>query len=115
MPDLIEVIRGDTPTVRVGPVKRNGVPVNFTGAEATLTVKADPDDVSALFQKTGILATIVTTNDGFDFVLTTAETDDPPGEYVWDVQVVESGGSPITTFPDRPPGIWRILADVNRA
>jgi hypothetical protein len=122
MPDHFDIIRGDTPTIRVGPVRRPdaaGVlqPVNLAGASGKLTAKqalADADP--GVFQKTGTLTTIVTTNDGMKFTLAAGDTSglEPGDELLWDAQIVESDGTK-TTFPDHGPGTMRIVGDVTLA
>ena len=123
MPDHIDIVRGDTPTIRVGPVRRrNGAgvmqPVNLVGAQGKLTAKAAlaDADASAVFQKTGTVTTLVDTNDGMEFVLAGADTSGLAVgiELLWDVQIIEAGGTK-TTFPKHGPGTFRIVGDVTLA
>ncbi|MGH8984912.1 MAG: hypothetical protein ACRDY6_13700 [Acidimicrobiia bacterium] len=116
MPDHLDIIRGDTPTIRLGPIRRNGANVNLTGATTlALTVKQLIADAGHVFQKAGTLKTVETTNDSVEFVLASADTDGlTPGDtLVYDIQIVEANGTK-TTFPKGGPGTLLIVADVNR-
>lgn len=122
MPDHIDLIRGDTPKIRVGPVRRPDAsgtlqPVNLTGATGKLTAKqalADAD-VNAVFQKSGVVTTILTANDGMEFALDAADTAGLTvgDELLWDAQITEAGGT-VTTFPKHGPGTFLIVGDITR-
>lgn len=110
----LSMVRGDTPTFRVGPVQRldeNDVlqDVDLTGASGTMTVR-DRLGGSVLFTVTAAFDEVNA------YVLCQpADTDtadlDPSNNYVYDIQIEESDGT-ITTFPEKGYGKFRLRRGV---
>ncbi len=111
MASSIEVTRGDTPTIRVGPITRDGTEVDLTGASATMTARRTLNSAVAFS----------TTDAEFDiddaYVLVHLVEDDTegltPGKYVYDVEVIEADGTK-TTFPEGGSGRLKLKADVTQ-
>lgn len=108
MADNLVVVRGDTPMIRVGPVTRDDVEVNLTGASAIMTVRRK-FGAPVEFTRT---ATFDVPNAYILVTLQEANTlNMTPGSYIYDVELTESDGT-ITTFPSKGYGKFTLKADV---
>jgi hypothetical protein len=101
-PQDIKIYRGDTPTIRCT-IKSysTGQALNLTDYTAIMTVKRQPydDDVDALFQLTGTIASPTT---GIaTFSPTNAQTTKFVGEYYYDIQIYKSGPDVKTVIAGR--------------
>lgn len=112
----LKMTRGDTPTIRVGPVVRKdnaGVDqlVNLTGASAKMTVRQSIGSAQ-LFQ---VVATFDVAN-GYILCKPSAANTLAlaPGNYVYDVELTEADGT-ITTFPAKGNEKLVLQADVTHA
>lgn len=104
----LKMTRGDTPTIKVGPVVRDNVLVNLTGASAKLSVRKSLTS-AVLFQVT---ATFDVPNGYIKCKPSAANTLAlEPGNYVYDVELVEADGT-ITTFPAKGNEKLILQADV---
>jgi hypothetical protein len=111
MADNLTVVRGDTPTIRVGPVTRDDVEVDLTGASATMTVRRSVGATTEFTQ-----SATFDLDDAYILVeLDAADTSGmTPGAYIYDVQLTEADGT-ITTFPTRGYGKFKLVPDVTHA
>jgi hypothetical protein len=87
MNNTIRIRQGDSRIFPI-PVKLNGVPYNLTGHKAIITVKKNTSqtDSAAIIQK--IFQEIPNPELGVIlFDVRRADSNNAPGEYVWDVQI----------------------------
>jgi hypothetical protein len=122
MPTLINITatRGDTWTIRFGPITEEGVPISMVGAKAWFTVKsidAEDADVDALIQITEAVDAVkgqitLNTSDSTALALVKpAVTRLAPGTYAIDLQV-KYGDAKIGT-PAK--GTIKVTRDVSHA
>lgn len=108
MADNLVVVRGDTPTIRVGPVQREEVDVDLTGAAAVMTVRRKIG-AAVEFAQTATFdiaeAYILVDLDAADTVNMST------GQYIYDIQLTEADGR-ITTFPSKGYGKFKLVPDV---
>lgn len=102
--------RGDTYGVTITITDDSNAAFDLTGYVVTLTVnsvKNPADDTTELFKITGTVAT--PTNGVAVFTPTSANTNQAPGKYYYDIQLVGNGNvyTPIK-------GVFRIVQDINK-
>ncbi len=98
MSDPIELKCGDTATVRLT-FATGGVATDLSGCRVSWTVRTagtlgsttDTDAVVAKVSTSGDASGVV------EFALSTSDTRQRPGSYVWDAQLVDTGGSVTST------------------
>lgn len=98
MPDAMNLKCGDTATVRLT-FSAGGVATDLSGCRVSWTVRttgtlgstSDTDAVIAKVSTSGGPSGIV------EFALSTSDTRQRPGPYVWDAQLVDTGGSVTST------------------
>jgi len=103
----ISIYRGDTPTITAVVKDEDGNTVDITGATMTLSVKENENFTSYLFQSVGSLSNPAVGE--VKFFLTTANTEQTPGTYVYDIQY-EKAGEIKTVAKDK----FKILTDITR-
>lgn len=91
---MISIIRGDDIAINVTcKDSLTGVPINITGYSVFLTVKRHPNeqDANALIAKK--VTSHISPTDGMTKVtLSNIETNIEEGDYIYDFQLVDSGG-----------------------
>ena len=101
--------RGDTNPVQYAAKDAAGAIRDITSHSFTLTVdpsEGAPTGANNLFTSTG---TIINASTGrVDFPISTANADQTPGNYFYEVQMIDAGGL-ITTITS---GQWRVVQDV---
>jgi hypothetical protein len=105
----LEIIRGDTPSILIRMVLKNGSPLPLAGFKVVMTAKKKTSlpDSKAIFSIPGV----VTDPDGgyvrFDF--TTITSNQLPGDYLFDVQA----SNPVTrkVYSNKPTAM-KVIADV---
>lgn len=98
--EKLTIIRGDSENITVTFKDNDDVAVNLTGKTVFFTVKKledinEDDDASAIIKKEITTHSAPTSGETI-IVLTTTDTDQAPGEYVYDLQIV-SGTTVIST------------------
>lgn len=95
----IWLVRGTDRTIRVYAKDDSGAPFDLTGCVGTLTVKLRKEDASATFSKvtsTGSQGRVISAaSGGMEFYIGASDTASlAPDSYVYDVQIVQTLGSP---------------------
>lgn len=97
--NILEVPRGDTPSIHLIFADENDNPIDLTGSTIYFTVKRDwrDEDSEAIFQK--IISSFEDPESGeFDIELTASDTE-TVGSFFYDIQVVY--GSPLKVISTR--------------
>ena len=112
---LIKIIRGDDSSINTTFKNSDGTAFNITGYTVLFTVKKECDidvvdttDTKALIKKTVTSHSSPTTGQTI-IPLTSADTNQLPGIYYWDLQLVKSG---IVSSTQR--GEFEVTTDITR-
>lgn len=112
LPTTIDIcrIRGDTFPFVLTLKDSSGAAINITGNTFLLTVdpsESPPDALNNLFQNTGVVTD--GPNGEVTFTLLTAEADQTPSDYFYDIQM--TSGASIRTVAK---GGWQVVQDVTK-
>jgi len=115
MATLIKAIRGDSETIQATFKDSDGVAINLTGYTVFFTVKKECDidvvdttDTKAIIKKT-ITSHSDPTHGITQIPLTTTDTNQNPGIYYWDLQLVKNG---VVSSTQR--GEFELTTDITR-
>ncbi len=111
--NIITVRQGDSFALNVE-VKDGCKPVNLTGATLLMQVR-DKDEGNVIFEVSGTAVDVL--HGKMALLITPAESSNPVGEYVTDIQLTGADGSVNTIFPAdvNKIGIFKITAQVTEA
>jgi len=112
MSKAIIFYRADSYPIELTVTDLNGVPIDVTGCSFKLTVnssKIPTDETSQIFQVVGVLDFVPSTGKVY-FTPSTANTNQPPAKYYYDIQMTSPNGNIRTLVKDE----FKITQDITK-